>query len=125
MRNEIKMAKRAKTNLAGMSVEALFELRDQVDVALSGFRSTLERQLASLGGSVASKAGGRRGSKMKGRKVAAKYKGPNGELWAGRGATPRWLVAAMKEEGKKRDDFVIDRSAAGATKKTTRRVKKK
>jgi DNA-binding protein H-NS len=122
---ESTMAKRAKTNLAGMSVEALFELRDQVDEALSGYRSTLERQLASLGGSVASIVG-KRGSKMKGRKVAAKYKGPNGELWAGRGATPRWLVAAMKEEGKKRDDFLIDTSAAGATKrKVTRRAKKK
>jgi DNA-binding protein H-NS len=32
-----------------------------------------------------------------------------GETWAGRGATPRWLVAAMKETGKKRDDFLIDK----------------
>jgi DNA-binding protein H-NS len=121
------MAKRAKRNLTGMSVEALMELREQVDTALSGFRSTLERQLASLGGSIASLAGGGkgRGTKMKGRKVVAKYKGPNGELWAGRGATPRWLVAVMKEEGKKRDDFLIDKSGGATKAKVKRRAKKK
>jgi DNA-binding protein H-NS len=62
---------------------------------------------------------------MKGRKVAAKYKGPNGELWAGRGATPRWLVAVMKEEGKKRDDFLIDKSGGATKAKVKRRAKKK
>jgi H-NS histone family len=35
---------------------------------------------------------------------------PSGETWAGRGARPRWLVAAIKR-GKKLDDFLIDKSA--------------
>jgi len=122
-----KRAKRAKTVLAGMDFQSLMDLREKVETALSGYRETLERQLASLGGSIASIAGGgkERGSKMKGRKVAAKYRGPNGELWAGRGATPRWLVAAMKEEGKKRDDFLIDKSAGATKAKIKRRAKKK
>jgi DNA-binding protein H-NS len=114
--------KRAKTNLAGMSFEALMELRDQVEDTLSGMRGTLEKQLASIGGSIASFATGRGPSKMKGRKVAAKYKGPAGELWAGRGATPRWLVAAIKETGKKREDFLIDKGVGGT--KTRRATKK-
>ena len=38
--------------------------------------------------------------------VAAKYRGPNGEAWSGRGLTPRWL-AALLTEGKKKEDFVI------------------
>jgi DNA-binding protein H-NS len=38
--------------------------------------------------------------------VPPKYRGPNGETWAGRGAKPRWLVAAMKK-GKKLDSFLI------------------
>jgi DNA-binding protein H-NS len=96
------------------------------DEALTGYRSTLERQLEALGSSVASLGGkvarGIRGSTLKGRKVAAKYKGPSGELWAGRGATPRWLVAAIKE-GKKLEDFLIDKAAP--TKKATKRRKKK
>ena len=106
----------------------MLDLRDQVDEAMSGYRSTLERQLAALGGSVAAFGGkvarGMRGSAMKGRKVAAKYKGPDGELWAGRGATPRWLVAAMKETGKKREDFLIDKAGTSPAKATKRRTKK-
>jgi DNA-binding protein H-NS len=66
----------------------------------------------------------RRGS-LKGRKIAAKYKGPDGELWAGRGATPRWLAAAIKETGKKREDFLIDKAATGRTKRKMKRKKSK
>ena len=47
---------------------------------------------------------------MKGRKVPPKYRGASGKTWAGRGAKPTWLVAAIKG-GKKLDDFLIDKSA--------------
>jgi DNA-binding protein H-NS len=58
----------------------------------------------------------RRRKTLKGRKVPPKYRGPSGETWAGRGATPRWLVAAIKG-GKKLDDFLIDKSARKGRKK--------
>ena len=95
------------------------------DEALTGYRSTLERQLEALGSSVASLGGkiargGRRS--LKGMKVAPKYRGLEGETWAGRGARPRWLVAAIKE-GKKLEDFLIDK--ATPTKRATKRRKKK
>ena len=38
--------------------------------------------------------------------VAAKYRGPNGETWSGRGLTPRWL-ASLIEQGKSKEDFAI------------------
>ncbi len=60
---------------------------------------------------------GRRTSAMKGRKVPEKYRGPEGETWAGRGAQPRWLVAALKE-GKKLDDFLIEKSGRRTARKT-------
>ena len=105
----------AKISLASMSVDALLQLRQDVGRALSGKAGDLQRQLAALGKDVG--AGGRgRGSARKGIKVAAKYRGPGGETWAGRGAMPRWMTAAIKE-GKKRDDFLIDKSAAAATAK--------
>ena len=111
--------KQRKQDLTGLDFEGLMALRNQVDEALTGYRSTLERQLAALGSSVASFGGkvarGMRGSKLKGRKVAAKYKGPSGELWAGRGAKPRWLVAAMKEGGKL-EDFLIEKTVGKAKK---------
>jgi hypothetical protein len=34
----------------------------------------------------------------------AKYRGPNGEEWTGRGRTPGWL-AAFEAEGRSRDEF--------------------
>ena len=115
-----------KHNLAGLDFQGLMDLRSQVDEALTGYRSTLERQLEALGSSVASLGGkvarGIRGSKLKGMKVAPKYRGPDGDTWAGRGATPRWLKAAIKE-GKKLEDFLIDK--ATPTKRATKRRKKK
>ena len=38
--------------------------------------------------------------------VAAKYLGPNGEAWSGRGLTPRWLAALMAQ-GRTKEDFAI------------------
>lgn len=38
--------------------------------------------------------------------VAAKYRGPNGETWSGRGLTPRWLTALVAQ-GKTKEDFAI------------------
>ena len=106
----------AKINLSGMTVEALMDLRERVDGLLSERRAELERQLEGMGvvGSRRIVRGG--GSALKGRKVPPKYRGPSGETWAGRGAKPRWLVAAIKR-GKKLDDFLIDKSARKGRKK--------
>jgi DNA-binding protein H-NS len=121
------VAKRRKHNLAGMDVQSLLDLRDQVDEAMSGYRSTLERQLEALGSSVGSLGGkiarvGRRS--LKGMKVAPKYRDSSGNTWAGRGAIPRWLKAAIKEGGKL-EDFLIEKTVGTAKKAATKRRKKK
>ena len=38
--------------------------------------------------------------------VAAKYKGPEGQSWSGRGLTPRWLKTLL-ESGLTKEDFLI------------------
>jgi DNA-binding protein H-NS len=43
---------------------------------------------------------------LKGRKAPPKYQGPNGETWAGRGLTPKWMTA-LEKKGKKRESFLI------------------
>jgi DNA-binding protein H-NS len=96
-----------KVNLSGMNVEALMDLREQIDETLVKRRAELETQLARMGAGVGAR-GGR--SVLKGRKVPPKYRSRSGETWAGRGARPRWLVDAIKG-GKKLDDFLIDKSA--------------
>jgi DNA-binding protein H-NS len=98
----------AKINLSGMSVEALMDLRNRVDEMLVEHRAKLIEQLERIAvvGSARVMRGG--GSALRGRKVPPKYRSRSGETWAGRGARPRWMVAALKK-GKKMDDFLIKR----------------
>jgi DNA-binding protein H-NS len=96
-----------KVNLSGMSAGALMDLRVRVDEMLL---TEIEKQLERMDRAFAV-VGGRRvdgRSALKGRKVPPKYRSASGETWAGRGARPRWLVAAIKG-GKKLDDFLIKR----------------
>jgi DNA-binding protein H-NS len=118
-------ANMAGVNIKSLDVDQLLSLRDDIDKRLSEKRRDLEKQLSRL----ASDAGrgraianlrlagaGRRTSAMKGRKVPPKYRGPGGETWAGRGAQPRWLSAALKE-GKKLEDFLIEKSGRKSARK--------
>src|SRR6516225_4380074 len=107
-------------NLSRMTIEALMDLRKRVDETLLERRAVIQKQLERMGRAIAVVGGARvvrgGGSALKGRKVPPKYRGPSGETWAGRGARPRWLVAAIKG-GKKLDDFLIDKSARKRRKK--------
>jgi DNA-binding protein H-NS len=119
------------SKLASMSVEVLLQLRDDIGNILTQKVGQLQSQLAALGdgGLITSgkKTVGRpRGSKMKGRKVAPKYRNPKNrsETWAGRGAMPRWMAAQIKA-GKKREDFAINRSAAKTKRAPVKRSRRK
>ncbi len=98
--------------------------RDKLEDARAALRVEMERKAAELGisaGDLFSAAGqqapaeqaaaknGTRARKPRddiGVKRAAKYRGPNGEEWSGRGRTPRWL-AALEAEGRGREEFLI------------------
>ena len=125
------------SKLASMSVEALLQLRDDIGNILTQKVGQLQGQLAALGDggwissgnwvSSGKKAVGRpRVSKMKGRKVAPKYRNPKNrsETWAGRGAMPRWMAAQIKA-GKKREDFAINRSAAKTKRAPVKKSRRK
>jgi DNA-binding protein H-NS len=94
-----------------------------VDEMLLEHRAEIQQQLEKMDRTIAVVGrlrivrGGR--SALKGKKVPPKYRGPSGETWAGRGARPRWLVAAIKG-GKKLDDFLIDKSSARKGRKKRR-----
>ena len=116
----------AAINLKGMDVDALLALRADIDKRLSQKRSELEKQLSRLGaesgGAARNSRTGRR-SALKGRKVPPKYRGPGGETWAGRGARPRWLSALIRQ-GRKLDEFAIDKALAARKGRKARRKKK-
>ena len=112
----------AKQNLASMSVDALLKLKDDIGTALSKKADALKKELVSLGSDYAEV--GRiavygKKSKLKGRKAPIKYRDKFGNHWSGRGATPKWIVAAMKT-GAKRDDFLVDKPAKKPAKKKQR-----
>src|SRR5262245_40107312 len=90
----------AGVNLSGMTVEALMDLRERVDEMLFERRAELQKQLEGMDKAIAVVSGAMvvRGgrSSLRGKKVPPKYRGPSVETWAGRGARPRWLVAAIK-----------------------------
>ena len=115
-------------SLAKMSLEALIELRDSVTSAISEQAENLRAQLANLTGGGSSRGGGRRrgrpakGSKLKGRKVAPKYRDKSGNTWSGRGAEPRWLRAAVNG-GAKRDDFLIGKAPKAKKSKAAKKRK--
>jgi len=100
----------AKQNLASMSVDALTKLRDDIGALLSRKAEELKDRLKAIGADYADVGRiavyGKRS--LTGRKIAPKYRGPNGETWAGRGAQPVWMTEAIKK-GAKRDEFLIDK----------------
>jgi DNA-binding protein H-NS len=120
---EATMAK--QSNLASLSIGALVKMRDDIGSILSSRAESLKRELRAIGsdykevGRIA--VYGKR--KTKGKKVTAKYRDNDGNEWAGRGAQPRWMTAAIKA-GKKRDDFLIIKTAKKAQAKGAKRKTK-
>ena len=103
-----------KINVPGMNVEALIDLQKRVDALLRKHRAEIEKDLERMDRAIdvveRARVARRGGSVLKGKKVPPKYRSRSGETWAGRGAKPHWLVAAIKG-GKKLDDFLIDKAA--------------
>jgi DNA-binding protein H-NS len=106
-------------SLASMSVEALISLRENVALVLRERGAHLRQQLQRL------EIEGRRSS---GRKAATgtsrggtlppKYRDTENpsNLWAGRGAIPRWMAERIKK-GAKREDFLIGSSGTSPARK--------
>ena len=121
-----------KSNLGRLSLTELARLRENVETALARRieveRAELQTKMDELSALQTNGSRGfngvaaiaRRGRSprarlvaakakvhpLKGQKAAPKYRGPNGETWAGRGLAPRWLTA-LEKKGKKRESFLI------------------
>jgi DNA-binding protein H-NS len=97
-----------KSTLTTLSNEALCKLRDEIGTLLKSRADDLRRELNRLTGGVVAQgaANGEQRPHRPTRKVAPKYRGPNGETWSGRGLKPRWLTAEI-DSGKQLADFLI------------------
>ena len=103
-------------SLTTMSIEALLELRDSIGTTLSERAADLQKQLVRVTGTDVGngvkrgrRPGRPQGSKLRGRKVAPKYRSRKDPklTWAGRGATPRWMRDEMKARTLKKEAFLI------------------
>lgn len=79
-----------------MTVEQLINERrkavaliEQIDAAFAA----AQQEFNLLKSSGSPRKGASKGDGRRGKKIKAKYRGPDGETWAGRGATPTWLKA--------------------------------
>ena len=126
----------ARMNLKSLSFDELLDLRERVDEYIRGLVTTIradlqgklarvDKLITPLGRSGKVAAWVKRRKSLKGRKLPPKYRNPKkpSETWAGRGATPLWLRAQLKE-GKKLDEFAIGKMAGKAKAKTARRKKR-
>jgi DNA-binding protein H-NS len=114
-------------SLTSMSVDALLKLREDIGAVLARKADALKSELKAIGADYADV--GRialYGKKsLKGRRVAIKYRDRHGNTWAGRGAQPRWMTEAIKA-GAKREDFLVDKSRAAASRmKVARKIKRR
>lgn len=98
----------ARSNIASMSVEALFKLRDDVARAIADRAADLRRQLSQLTGDKPARASKTRKGR-KGRKVAPQFRSKKNPsvVWSGRGALPRWMKEEMKGTKLKKENFRI------------------
>jgi DNA-binding protein H-NS len=91
----------AKMNAFGISLKNLQQ-------ALGGTRRQVKGRASKVkaGSSAGRKPSAKTKSKFAGTVVAAKFRGPNGESWSGRGLMPRWL-SALVAQGQTKEDFAV------------------
>jgi DNA-binding protein H-NS len=86
--------------IASMTVDKLIALQHSIGAELQRRQSQLKKDLEALGHKNSN------GTSLKGKKIAPKFRGPNGETWAGRGMQPKWLSALIKK-GRKLETYRI------------------
>jgi len=104
-------------NIDNLSLNDLNELASRVQKAIAARKDeakaeTLHKLKAlaatqgfSLDELMGKAPGGRRQRSDKGVKLKPKYIGPNGEIYTGRGPTPKWLKT-LERKGEKREKFL-------------------
>jgi DNA-binding protein H-NS len=113
---------RGRFRLSAMSTDELLTLRDNVSRAVSEKISELRTQLQRLAFEARSSSGAKAQRGRRGGKVPPKYRDPENpsNVWAGRGAEPRWLREKIRA-GAKREEFLIGTSETSPRKKRSKK----
>jgi DNA-binding protein H-NS len=118
------MPRTATAKLSTMTIDALLQLRSQIDHQLAEHRQNLQAQLSRLTGTASITSSSPSRPSNKGLKIAPKYRGPKGEAWAGRGLRPRWLAALIRQRHKL-EEYAVATQAASRKKTFTKRSRRK
>jgi DNA-binding protein H-NS len=119
-----------KLDLDAMSIDEMWQLHEEVgkilSVRLTSEKRELEKRLAQLRREKEMRLPGPEDAQQQGEprarrkypRVFPKYRNPDepSETWSGRGKQPRWLAAALKN-GRRIEEFVINKSEAKVTKR--------
>jgi DNA-binding protein H-NS len=112
------MASRSIPNIDHLSLADLNELiaraqkaiaskKDEAKAgALNKLKALANAEGFSLDELMGKGSGSRRQRSDKGVKLKPKYKGPNGEIYTGRGPTPKWLKS-LERKGEKREKYLV------------------
>lgn len=102
-----KQAGEIKTREFDKTVQEILAKMQAYGISAKDLQAGKLHSAKSKGKATVKSAGNQRTQKAKSKTVLpAKYRGPNGEGWSGRGLTPRWLKALLVG-GKTREDFAI------------------
>jgi DNA-binding protein H-NS len=93
------LAARVQKAIAARKEEAKAGALNKLKALASAEGFSLDELLGKVPGS-------RRQRSDKGVKLKPKYIGPNGEVYTGRGPTPKWL-RTLERKGEKRDKFLV------------------
>jgi DNA-binding protein H-NS len=116
-------AKNGSFDAAPYSLQELHEIRDQIDVEIASrktneieaLRVKVAETAQALGISIEEVFGfSTARAKLRAKpeatqsqgKLPAKYRGPAGEEWSGRGPTPKWMKPLLTK-GRTKEDFLI------------------
>ena len=101
-------------NLEKMTHKELLELRSDIDGIIVGKqaeeKAALKQKLTDMAKAQGFELDDVLGKGRKGKgSVAIKYRDPENpaNTWTGRGRMPRWMTAATKKRGVKKEDFLI------------------
>ena len=102
------------TNLIDIQNQIAALQKQAEEIKAQEFNQTVQEikaKMAAFGITLADLNGGKTrvrkaGAAKSGNPAPAKYRGPNGETWSGRGLMPRWL-AALVAQGQSKETFAV------------------
>lgn len=104
-----KQANEIKAKDFSATVKEILGKMQAFGITVKDLQSPKAAKAGKAGRPAKGKAGAVKGPKAarkSGTPVAAKFRGPNGETWSGRGLTPKWLTSLVAQ-GQSKESFAV------------------